>query len=319
MTQADRFHPAHNGSSRTLARKPHSPRQYLELRFEIASSWFDLASLALEETGCLGLEYRDGSRPGRVYILAYFNGGSPSGSVLERLLPWLRSSGDEPDVQCAKIAEEDWNRLWRATYRPVEISPRLVVLPAWSRRLFPGRLIVRIKPEQAFGTGSHETTRLCLEALEGAELSGKCVADVGTGSGILAIAAARLGAREVYACDPDPTALRNARHNIRLNQVDDRIELALDELKGLPRRRFQIVVANLVLEPLCEGMAALAQGCCPGADLFLSGLLKGQEEQLLPRARRAGLTLVSRRLENHWLLLHLRRGSARHSRPRVAS
>jgi len=282
-----------------------SGTEYVELSFEVNDDWLDLLSLALDECGCLGNEFRSGQRNGKTQILAYFHAGAPTGSVVERLLPWLRTY-EASDVQWQRVPEQDWNALWRSTYRPIDAGPRLTVLPSWSRRRFDGRLIVRIKPDFAFGTGSHETTRMCLEALTSASPAGRQVADVGTGSGILAIAAARLGAAHVYACDPDPLALTNARHNLRLNRVTRQVTLEAGELCSLPQGRFDVIVANLVLEPLREGVKSLRGACTAGADVIVSGLLSSQEEEWLPLALREGLTLVERRSQNDWLLLHLR-------------
>ena len=285
------------------------PHGYVEARFEVGEEWFDLLAAALQECGCLGIEYRDGSAPERLLVLAYFHEDAPSGSLVERLLMWLRAH-EAAEVHVGRVQEQNWHSLWRGTYRPVEVDSGIVVLPSWSRARYPGRLQVKIKPDFAFGTGSHETTRLCLEALQAAPLSGRRVADVGTGSGILAIAAAKLGARSVYACDPDPWALVNARHNIRLNRVTDRVELVAGDLAGLPACRFDAIVANLVLEPLRAGVRPLARACRRGASVWVSGLVKGQERAWVKLAAREGLVLESERTKNDWLLLHLRARTA---------
>ena len=276
----------------------------MKLAFEVNEEWLDLLSLALSECGCLGTEYRDGTRNGQTLVLAYFHEDAPSGSVMERLQPWFRTY-DAHNVQWLRIPEQDWNALWRSTYRPIELGSRLTVLPSWSRQKTGDRLVVRIKPDFAFGTGSHETTRLCLEALTTLPLSGREVADVGTGSGILAIAAARLGASHVFACDPDPLALVNARHNVRLNRVTRQVSLHAGELLTLPPERFDVILANLVLEPLREGVASLRNGCRPGAQVIVSGLLASQEQEWLPMALQAGFRVVDSRCENDWLRLHL--------------
>lgn len=287
-----------------MSRTSRTPVEYLELNFEVADEWLDLLALALQECGCLGFEHKEAAQ-GRTHIRAFFPAGAPAGSVVERLLPWLRTY-DAQDVAWLSVPDQDWNALWRSTYHPIEAGPRLLVLPSWSRKPATDRLVVRIKPDFAFGTGSHETTRLCLETLTTVHPAGRQVADVGTGSGILAIAAAQLGAASVWACDPDPLALTNARHNLKLNRVAQRVTLVEGELSTLPPERFDLILANLVLEPLREGVQALRRACRPGADVIVSGLLANQEAEWLPCALRVGLCLVNRRCENDWLLLHLR-------------
>lgn len=281
-----------------------SHTEYVKLEFEVKEEWLDLLSLALSECGCLGTEFREGQRNGQTHVLAYFHEHAPTGSVVERLQPWLRTY-DVQEVHWLRVPDQDWNALWRSTYRPIDIGVKLTVLPSWSRKNSGDRLVVRIKPDFAFGTGSHETTRLCLEALTTLPLAGRQVADVGTGSAILSIAAARLGAAHVFACDPDPLALTNARHNVRLNRVTHLIDLHEGELSTLPAARFDVILANLVLEPLRDGVAALRKGCRPGADVIVSGLLASQEPEWLPLALREGFQLVGRRCENDWLRLHL--------------
>lgn len=286
---------------------------YVRARFTVPAPVFDLFSGALWEAGTTGLEHVELDGGSSIDVTAYFPGGTSPASVVERIIPWLRV---EDGVDLARTAWEtledaDWNRTWRSCYRPVEIGRRIVVLPSWSRARFPGRLLVRIKPEMAFGTGSHETTRLCLEALERSNLAGRRVADIGTGSGILALAAARLGAGSIVACDPDPVALANARHNLRLNRLESRITLVEGDVRDIPAGPlFDVVVANIVLDPIREGLTEMASRLKTDGALYLSGLVAGQERTLKPHVAKGGLVKVEARRMNEWILLHLEKRGA---------
>jgi ribosomal protein L11 methyltransferase len=308
--------PARSGRSTAMPRSMKSKGRsvaagrpgYVRARFAIPAPLFDLFSGALWEAGTMGLEHRELDGGATVEILAYFPAGTSPASVVERIIPWLRVEGgvDLSHTAWETLEDADWNHIWRSCYRPVPIGRRLVVLPSWSRSRFPGRLTVRIKPEMAFGTGSHETTRLCLEALERTALAGRRVADIGTGSGILALAAARLEAREIWACDPDSVALANARYNLRLNGLEARVRLVEGDVRAVPQKPlFDCVVANIVLDPIRDGLVEMAQRLKARGSMYLSGLVAGQERALLPMLSPAGLIEKDRRQMNEWVLLHL--------------
>jgi ribosomal protein L11 methyltransferase len=276
---------------------------YLEVRLLVPSQTFDLLCGALHEVHCLGFRYEDEDPQNRIPVTAYFTPDVHPAGVVERLVPWLKTDGDSGPVICNRIPDQDWDALWKSTYQPIEVGGRLVILPSWSKESYPDRIVVRIKPERAFGTGSHETTRLCLDALTGLNLQGSRVADMGTGSGILAIAALKLGATSADACDPDPDALANARHNLRLNRVTREVTLYEGEITAMPDARYDVVVANLVLDPLRDGAPLLARRLEPGGVLLLSGLLRGQEDVLAPHLHKNGLNILDKRELSGWVLL----------------
>jgi ribosomal protein L11 methyltransferase len=293
--------------------RPTGPGEsYLTARFRVPEAAFDLFAGALWEAGTLGLEYSEAESDANCEIVAYFPAGTEPASVVERIIPWLAVPSGI-DLECTEwesLEGADWNRLWRSCYRPIEVGRRLLVTPSWSRRRDDQRLSVKIRPEMAFGTGSHETTRLCLEALESRDLAGLHIADIGTGSGILALAAARLGARMVHACDVDPVALANARHNRRLNRLGRQVTLLEGDVEALvPFGPFDGAVANLVLEPIRDGLPAFAGLLKHGAFLFLSGLLDGQDATLESRLHANGLFPVDRRVANEWILLALEKSA----------
>ncbi|MEK6321574.1 MAG: 50S ribosomal protein L11 methyltransferase [Acidobacteriota bacterium] len=206
------------------------------------------------------------------------------------------------------IPEQDWMEKWKEGFEAVEIGERLVVAPSWK---LPGkteaRVVIQIDPGMAFGTGTHETTRLCLEAIE-RHWHGGSLLDVGTGTGILAIAAALLapGSR-VVAIDVDPQAVAVASGNIAINGVSASVEL----LEGQPRNHsgqaFDIVVANLTAEVIVALMDDLAGCLAPEGLMILSGILGALAEDVERSLAILGFTVAERREVGEWCALIARR------------
>ncbi|MXY54304.1 MAG: 50S ribosomal protein L11 methyltransferase [Gammaproteobacteria bacterium] len=182
----------------------------------------------------------------------------------------------QPPVDSAPLEDQDWSDTWRRDLAPLRFG-RLVVAPSRSPAQLPGSVpdaVVRLDPGLAFGSGTHPTTALCLEWLAGADLAAKRVLDVGSGSGILGIAALVLGAQSVVAVDHDPQALLSTRENAAANGVEDRVALLADlaEVEG----RFELIVANIVSGVLIDMAPALAARLAGDGRLLLSGILAGQ-------------------------------------------
>ncbi len=197
-----------------------------------------------------------------------------------------------PDVNL--ICDEEWSDSWKAHFRPMKIGRRLMIAPTWEE-IAPsdGQIVLRIDPGMAFGTGAHETTRLCLEFLErlmeSFQKPGKpALLDLGTGSGILAIAAAKLGADHVLALDIDQDALDVAMENIVLNDCCASIRLGTTGIEKV-EDEFDIILANILAEELARMAAPLSERAREGGYLVLSGILSEKEE--LVRDSFAGLSL----------------------------
>lgn len=291
-----------------------SSRHFVTARFQIPEPAFDLFTGALWEVGTLGCEYTE--LEGHIDVTAFFPQGTRPASVLERLIPWLKSTDgiDLSNTSWDRLDDVDWSSLWHASYRPIEVGDRLAILPAWSRARFPGRFLVKISPRMAFGTGSHESTRLCLNALDRCVREGFRIADVGTGSGILAIAAAKLGATSVHACDVDAVALENARHNVRMNRVVGQVDVFEGDIGSLPEHgRYDMIVANIVPEPIAAQMNDMARRLLPHGLLYASGLLVDQESRMTSAIQEAGLRIKSRAILQEWLMLTLEKPGARNT------
>ena len=177
------------------------------------------------------------------------------------------------------VAEEDWVRLTQAQFEPIEISSRIFIVPSWHTapaHAATDAILIELDPGLAFGTGSHPTTRLCLEWLDLAGLQGQSVIDYGCGSGILAIAASRLGAAFVCATDIDPLALNAARANAAAN----RVTIEVIDATALPSLQADVVVANILSNPLKVLAPLLACLVKPGGRLAVSGVLERQIEEV---------------------------------------
>ncbi len=219
------------------------------------------------------------------------------------------------------VREEDWAEAWKAHWKPARFGRRLVVVPSWEGyEPGPDEVAVRLDPGMAFGTGSHASTALCLEILDelsrpgkpGAERPGPAVLDVGTGSGILAIAAALLGAERVVAIDIDPVAVRVAGENARANGVAERVLIRRGEASCEPSGAYDLVLANIVADVLAGIAPDLARVLAPGGTLVLSGIIAPERERVEAAFRREGLGATGARERDGWVALTL----ARAGRPR---
>jgi ribosomal protein L11 methyltransferase len=219
-----------------------------------------------------------------------------------------------PQLSVRPIKEQDWREVWKEHYRPIPVGHRLLVQPAWFPTPSGSRLPILIDPGMAFGVGSHPTTRLCLEALEQYLVPGTMVVDLGCGSGILSIAAARLGASSVLGLDVDPQAVQAARSNVERNQVGDRVEVrqgSLPELRNWVSKtgsRPSMLLANIlakVVERLIEeGIGDMVNA---GGKLVLSGILENQLPSLLNAMQAKGLGFMAKRTADDWIALVLER------------
>ena len=223
-------------------------------------------------------------------LTALFEGGTPR----ELLLPALAALDEGIDWSLAgfrEVEDQDWERAWMDQYEPLRFGERTWIVP-WNHELpeqaaVPGAAVVRLDPGLAFGSGTHPTTALCLAWLDRLAgeglLEGQRVLDFGCGSGILALAALKLGAVNATGVDNDPQALAATADNAGRNQVDDRLQVYLPDEE--PGARYPVVVANILASALIELADTLADRVEPGGRIALSGILAGQEDEVLERYR----------------------------------
>ncbi|HEY44971.1 MAG TPA: 50S ribosomal protein L11 methyltransferase [Anaerolineae bacterium] len=211
------------------------------------------------------------------------------------------------------LQEEDWAQAWKSHYHPIPIGQRLMILPAWSQASTGDRLPVILNPGMAFGTGTHPTTRLCLIAIEDYLHSGQRMIDMGCGSGILSIAAARLGARHVQAWDNDSKSVKVARENVKRNRLTKCIDVKVGSLPellanvGENDHKADLLVAN-ILTSVLEGMisAGMVRAIKDGGTVILSGVLAPQIASLSAICDSHGLVHVETRGEEDWRTLVLK-------------
>ncbi len=196
-------------------------------------------------------------------------------AALVELLPPL----EDAQLDFSGVADQDWERVWMDQYQPMAFGDRLWIYPWNIEPPDDGHIVVRLDPGLAFGSGTHPTTALCLQWLDGLDLSGRTVIDYGCGSGILAIAALALGAARAVGVDNDPQALLASADNARRNGVDARLELYLPA--DFPAQPADVFVANILAGPLATLAPVFAAACQPGARLAISGILSDQQDELL--------------------------------------
>jgi ribosomal protein L11 methyltransferase len=230
---------------------------------------------------------------------------------LEESLWYLGRIRPLPAPQFRPVQETDWSQAWKEHYHPIPIGRRLIVVPSWLESPPQDRISIRIDPGMAFGTGTHPTTQLCLGIIEDTFEThpGMEVIDVGCGSGILSIAAVKLGSSHVLGVDIDAAAVRSARKNAETNQVAERLEFGQGSLSDIlagafSRQQAPLVMANILAPILVRLMdEGLAQLLTTGGNLVLSGIIEEQEQGVIAAAQRNGLMLVERRRINDWLAL----------------
>ncbi len=235
------------------------------------------------ELGALGVVEEE--RPGSGATLRAFFPGTIAAATLEesvrRYLDGLRELGFAPahDPHVAALADANWAEAWREHFTPRPVGRRLLIVPPWDRHPSKGRLVITIEPGRAFGTGHHGTTAGCLEAIEAVVERDRPsrMIDVGTGSGILAIAAARLGVGAVLAVDDDPDAVAYAMANAARNHVSDRVRCMLaDAAVGLGEPRAPLLVANLLSAAHRRLAAQYRRALTAGGTLLLGGILDAE-------------------------------------------
>lgn len=269
-------------------------------------------------------------RPGYAEIKAYFAEGADMAALAEQLralladLPEYGYDAGQFAIRLGDVHEDDWADAWKQFFKPVAVTERLTVKPTWEvYEAKPGELVIELDPGMAFGTGTHPTTALCLRALDSAISGGEQVIDVGTGSGILAIGAVKLGASRVLALDLDPVAVRNARENVELNGYADRIETKSSDLLGVLREQEEraatdgaaeaasgrfgvvppvdVVVANILAEVIVLFIADVYAALKPGGLYISSGIYENKETMVEAGLLAAGFEIVDVLREESWV------------------
>jgi ribosomal protein L11 methyltransferase len=291
---------------------------WIEVRLLAPARMQEEASLFLTEFSGRGVIIEEEPGDEGVVVRAFFRPeefGPWQRQELQRYLARLSDYDLFPlGLEVRQAAEDDWAEAWKVHFKPVKVTPRLVIRPPWENyHPASGETVITIYPGMAFGTGRHPTTLLCLQALEQVwenlalprSPGDWQVLDVGTGSGILALAAARMGAK-VLAIDIDPEAVAAALENVRLNDLEEVIWVEGTPLPAL-RQQFALILANLTATDLTHWAEALAGRTLPGGTLIISGFLTQDLPAVISRFSQYGLTEAGHLSQEEWSALILRR------------
>ncbi len=296
--------------------------RWLRVAVSVPTEAVEAVSYFLVELGSIGIaegEWKpDTPPPARTLVQGFFPVDLDSGALLASLTTHLWSLATEHPTlatcipECEVIASDTWQEQWKTHFPPLPVGQRLLILPPWEvRPVQSQREVIEINPSMAFGTGHHATTHTCLEAIEAlcARYGPPTQAlDLGTGSGVLSIALAKLGVPSVWATDIDPIALEEARKNARVNGVETAVHISATSLNELPAP-FQLIVANLFASTLITLCPAITQILTRSGHAILSGIHSDQAETVLETFSAPDWTRVEHRPKDDWTTLVLRRAS----------
>jgi ribosomal protein L11 methyltransferase len=272
---------------------------------------------------CFEYELATATQPSTIIVKTYLPGDGSARDAqrcLEEGLWHLGQVYPIPDPKIRTLVGKDWAEAWKQHYHVQRIGQRTIIVPAWEDFTpEPGEIVIRLEPGMAFGTGLHPTTRLCLRALEKTLVPGSDVLDVGTGSGVLSIAAAKLGARSVLALDADQSAVTAARENMAMNGVSEQVLVRHGTLRGgdsvphhfvaggalklLDSGNFDLILINILAAVILSLTPSLAERLAPTGHLVVAGLIESQETEVRQAFRNHGLGVVERTQEKDWVAL----------------
>lgn len=224
--------------------------------------------------------------------------------LIEEALWHLSQIYPLPPPEFRELTEEDWANAWKKHYHVLRVGQRIVIKPSWQKyKPRPDDAVIELDPGMAFGTGLHPTTRMCLQALEEHLEPGASVLDLGTGSGILAIAAAKLGAGSVLALDNDPVAVRAAQANVESNGVQNTVTIELGSL-GKATEKFELLLVNILAKVIIElAGQGLMDRVLPTGLMIVAGIIEEQEAEVTAALRKHRVEIVERRQEKDWVTL----------------
>lgn len=273
---------------------------YYEFIVETSDEAREAVIERLSLMGAIGFVELDGK------TIAYFQDGLDPSDLckeIDQFRDVLEASGLDPSLsfEYAKIPDKDWNELWKKQISALDIGQRMTIVPPWLSA-GPGRMDIVIDPGMAFGTGHHDTTCACLMLIErlSEDASGSLL-DVGTGTGILAIAASRLGFGRVVAVDTDPVAVDAAIRNVALNGLNN-VEVRQCGIRDVSGR-FDVITANLIAETLIEEAGEIAARLMEGGHAVISGMLPGEEAGVMAAMSNAGLALIEKIDTGRWVTI----------------
>lgn len=291
--------------------KHHPPRQektndYIEIKLVVPESAEEQVSNFLTDLGSKGVWIQPAARESTV--IGYLSGESDIQTTRASILGYLdqvRQLGytvGSGEVDLHRVEYRDWAEEWKKSFKPILVTDDIVILPEWDKSNFPGKIVVRIKPGMAFGTGDHATTQLCIRALAKSVKPGDRVIDVGCGSGILSILSVKLGSSYALGLDIDQDAVNNAEENLALNSVESVVEIRQGTANaGIPPESFDLAVANINRMEIVESYDKIEPLVKSGGTLIFSGILDGEEGYMVDFFKRQELNDVEITRQDEWV------------------
>ncbi|MBM2840693.1 MAG: Ribosomal protein methyltransferase [Bacteroidetes bacterium] len=277
------------------------PASYIEVELTADTELVEQLVGILSQLGFEGF-WEDG-----VLLKCYISDSRWSPAMLDEVQTTVNriarsSSTPRPGVVVRNIESRNWNEEWKKTIEPIQVTDRIVIKPTWHEYTpSAGQIVLTIDPKMSFGTGYHETTRLVLRLMEKYVKPGMSILDVGTGTGVLAIAGVKLGARSAVGVDIDEWSGTNALENVRLNHVERQVTIHQLELGSLPPSTFDLIVANIQLNVIVPLLPEMKRRLDAKGRLILSGLLIPDREQIMKNLSGLGLAIYEEMMENEWM------------------
>ena len=237
-----------------------------------------------------------------VIIHMYLEPGASPVETLALIAARMEAAGIPYTSETEGVEQEDWQNGWRKYYHPMDVGQRLAIVPSW-QDYDTDRVKLILDPGLAFGTGGHETTSLCLEVLDERVKGGERVLDIGTGSGILAIAALKLGAAEAEGVDIDPMCVRTAGENAQRNGVADHFKVLVGDLSDQASGQYNIITANIVAAAILSLAPHVPPLMAPGARFIASGIITERKDEVLTGLQAAGLAPIEVKEKRGWVCI----------------
>lgn len=242
----------------------------------------------------------------RAIVHVYISPEDNPSEAISFLEERLRACGVDYSIDCANCAMDDWINNWKKYFKPIPVGKKLLIRPVWEEDFDSmGRTVLDLEPGLAFGTGTHETTRLCMELIEEFLEPGVDFLDVGCGSGILSVAALLLGAQSALGIDIDPLAVKTALENARLNGVDAKFTGVCGDLAKQVTGKYQIVAANIVADVVIELSRSVPGFLATGGVFIISGIIDTREQDVL-EAIEGAFKVIERKEERGWVAMALK-------------
>lgn len=273
---------------------------YLRVEFELSPDLHEFFIAELMDLDFYGFEQFDDK------LVAYIDKQRFNDSNREYLEQLISAYSGDSFLEFEEIPDQNWNEAWEQTIQPQRIGT-LLVKPTWSTETpSDGEILLEIDPKMSFGTGYHATTRLMLRQIQEINLKGKRVLDAGTGTGILAIAAVKLGAKKTVGFDNDPWSRDNARENTLLNQVDESVEIRFGGIETVDELEiFDVTLANINRNVLLEILPTLVSHTREGGIICLSGLLDKDEDVMRDKVQTLPVQITAIEQEEEWILMQI--------------